>query len=400
MAEGISVFLIDADEMSARQTKSLLSEIAWLNVVGESTDPTQSMAAVRQVKPAVVMLNLNTAVDELLGHVEKIIQTLPGTTVFVTSSDKNPETIIKAMRSGAREFLGQPLDREEVQEAFTKVRLSDHRANEGVSGGKVISVFGVKGGVGATTIATNLAVNLTGEVKKKVILMDLNLQLGNAPLFLNMKPKYSIVDITGNIEDMDPVTIKGILPQHSSGMYLLAGPPHPEQSELVRESHLEHILTFLRSMFDYIVIDTTNILGELTLRALDESDIILAVFTDDLASVYNARQCLDIFQRMEYGEDKVRLVMNRGISNRGIPREEVEKTIKYKIFWNIPNEKYPTVLSSLNQGIPISVYKPHSKLSASFRDLTGRLDRELYPIEEDDGEGKKRGLGKRLFGKK
>jgi pilus assembly protein CpaE len=399
MAEGIRVFVIDADEMSFRVTKSLLSEIPWVNVVGESVDPPQSMAIVRQVKPSVIILNLNTAMDELMGLVEKITQTVPGTTVFVTASDKSPETIIRAMRSGAREFFSQPISKDELMEAFTKVRLSDHRANEGVSGGKVVSVFGMKGGVGTTTIATNLAINLNGEAKKKVILIDLNLQLGNAPLFLNMKPKYSIVDITGNIEDMDPVTLKGILPKHSSGMYLLAGPPHPEQSELVRESHLDHILKFLRSMFDFIIIDTTNILGELTLRALDESDIILAVFTDDLAAVFNTRQCLDIFQRMGYSEHKVRLVMNRGVSNRGIPREDVEKSIKYKVFWNIPNEKYPTVLSSLNQGIPISIYKPRSKLSASFRDLAEHLDRELYPEHEIDEENKKKGLGKRFFGK-
>jgi pilus assembly protein CpaE len=400
MTEGITVFLIDADDTSHRAAKNLLTDIQWITIAGESMDPSLALGSVRQVKPAVVIVNLYPAVDELLGLAEKITHSLPDTTLFVTSADKDPETIIRAMRSGAREFLPQPLDREDLMEAFTKVRLSSHRATEGVSRGKVISIFGMKGGVGTTTIAINLAVNLTQQMERRVILLDLNLQLGNAPLFLNMKPKYSIADIAGNIEDMDPVTLKGILPRHSSGMYLLAGPPHPEQADLVRERHLDRILAFLRSMFDFIIIDTTNILRELTLRALDESEIILAVFTDDLASVYNARQCLDIFQRMNYGDDKVRLVMNRGISDRGIPRQDVEKSINYKIFWNIPNEKYPTVLSSLNQGIPISIFKPRSKLSASFRDLAEHLDREIYPEEESAGEGKQKGLGKRLFGKR
>ena len=400
MTESITVFIVDADDTSHRVAKSLLTEIQWVTIAGESTDPSRAFASVRQVKPAVVILNLYPNVDDLLGLAEMINHSLPGTTLFVTSSDRNPETIIRAMRSGAREFLPHPLNTEEIMAAFTKLRLSNHRATEGVSRGKVISVFGMKGGVGTTTIAINLAVNLTQHAERRVILVDLNLQLGNAPLFLNMKPKYSIVDIAGNIEDIDPVTLKGVLPRHSSGMYLLAGPPRPEQSELVRESHLDHILTFMRSMFDFIVIDTTNVLGELTLRALDESEIILAVFTDDLAAVYNTRQCLDIFQRMDYGDDKVRLVMNRGITDRGIPPQDVEKSIDYKVFWNIPNEKYPTVLSSLNQGIPISTFKPHSKLSASFRDLAEHLDQELYPEEESAGEGRKKGFVKRLFGKK
>jgi len=399
MAEGIATFIIDADESSYRAIKNLLTEIQWVDIVGESADPSQALALVRQAKPAVVVLNLYPDEARLLDLTERITSSLPETTVFVTSSDKNPETIIKAVRTGAREFFPQPLGREEVIDAFTKVRLSNHRAAEGVTRGKVISVFGMKGGVGTTTIAINLAVNLT-KTEKKVILVDLNLQLGNAPLFLNMKPKYSIVDISGNVEDMDPVTIKGVLPRHSSGMYLLAGPARPEHAELVRESHIDRILTFLRSMFDYIVIDTTHALSERTLRALDESDTVLAVLTDDLAAVYNARQCLDIFQRMDYGENKVRLVMNRGISSRGIPRQDVEESINYKIFWNIPNEKYPTVLSALNQGIPISIFKPRSKLSDAFRQLAGYLDKELYPEEARGQNTQKGGLAKRLFGRK
>jgi pilus assembly protein CpaE len=400
MAEDVTVVVIDADDSSRGITKNLLTDISWVSIAGESKDPPKALELVRQVRPEVVVLNLYPDVDDLLKLAEKMTHTLPHTTLFVTSSDKNPETIIRAMRSGAREFLPQPLNGEELRAAFRKLRLSRQRAAEGISRGKVISVFGMKGGVGATTIAINLAVNLAQQTEKKVILVDLNLQLGNAALFLNIKPKYSIVDIAGNIEEIDPMTIKGILPRHSSGMFLLAGPSRPEQSEFIRETLLDRILTLLRSMFDVIVIDTTHVLGELTLRALDESDVVLAVFTDDLAAIYNARQCLDIFERMGCGPDKVRLVMNRGLSNRGISPNDVEKSINYPVFWRIPNEKYPTVLSSLNQGIPISVYKPRSKLSASFRDLAKHMDRELYPEEEGAGRDKKQGFVKRLFARK
>jgi pilus assembly protein CpaE len=400
MAENVTVVVIDADDASRGITKSLLTDISWVSIAGEGNDPSQALDLVRQIRPEVVVLNLSAPVDKLLRLSEKILQNLPNTTLFVTSSDKNPETIIRAMRSGAREFLPQPLDSEELKAAFRKLRLSRQRAVEGISHGKVISVFGMKGGVGATTIAINLAVNMAQRTERKVILVDLNLQLGNAALFLNIKPKYSIVDIAGSIEEIDPMSLKGVLARHSSGMYLLAGPSRPEQSEVVRESNLDRILTLLRSMFDVIVIDTTHVLGELTVRAMDESDVVLAVFTDDLPAIYNARQCLDIFERMGSGQEKIRLVMNRGFSNRGISPNDVEKTINYPVFWRIPNERYPTVLSSLNQGIPISIFKPRSKLSASFRDLAAHMDQELYPKEEGPGRDKKRGLVKRLFARK
>ena len=399
MAENTTVLIIDADGDSRRASKGLMAEIGWVTIAGESSDPSQGLELVRKIKPDVVFLNLYPAADELLGLAEKIIRSAPRTTLFVTSSDKDSEIIIKAMRSGAKEFLRQPYDKDEMMGAFRKFRMSDHGSADGVSHGRIISVFGMKGGVGATTIAINLAVNLAKHTKKKVVLVDLNLQLGNAALFLNIKPKYSIVDIAGGIEEIDPVTVKGILPRHDSGMYLLSGPPRPEQAELVRENHLDRILMVLRSMFDFVIIDTTNVLGELALRALDESEMILAVLTDDLAAIYNARQCLDIFDRMGYGKDKVRLIMNRGASNRGISSQDLEKSINYPVFWKIPNEKYPTVLSSLNQGIPISLFKPHSKLSGSFRDLASHLNSEFYP-EEQKPAPKKKGLTKRLFGGK
>jgi len=400
MAENIAVLIIDADADSLRAAKGLMADIGWVTIAGESSDPSQGLEMVRKIRPDVVFLNLYPGADQLLGLAEKIMRSAPRTTLFVTSSDKDPDIIIKALRSGAKEFLRQPFDKDEMTGAFRKFRMSDQGSGEGASHGRIISVFGMKGGVGTTTIAINLAVNLAQQTRKRVVLVDLNLQMGNAALFLNIKPKYSIVDIAGGIEEIDPVTVKGILPRHESGMYLLSGPPRPEQAELVRENHLDRILMVLRSMFDFVVIDTTNVLGELALRALDESEIILAVLTDDLAAIYNARQCLDIFDRMGYGEDKVRLVMNRGFSNRGISSQDVEKSIDYPVFWKIPNEKYPTVLSSLNQGIPISTFKPHSKLSGSFRDLANHLNSEFYPDEGKPAPEKKKGFTKRLFGGK
>lgn len=391
--------IVDADDGTRSIAKSLLSEIPWVTIVGETADLSRAYELVKRLMPIGVFLNLHPAVDAGLGLAEKISHNLPGTMLLVTSPNKNPEVIIRAMRSGAREFLGQPLKREEVTEAFRKLRLSQHKPGEGVAEGEVISVFGVKGGVGTTTIAINLAVNLAEETKKQVILVDLNLQLGNAALFLNIKPKYSIIDIAQRVEDLDPALLRNILPRHTSGIYLLPGPLRPEDSESMRESHLDRILTFLRSMFNYVIIDTTHLLGELTLRALDESDVILTVFTDDLAAIYNTRQCLDIFQRMDFDRDKVRLVMNRGESNRGISAKDVEQSIDYPVFWKIPNLDYPTVLSALNQGIPISTYKPRSKLSASFRDMAKHLDAHAVP-EETSEEGEKKGFVKRLFSKK
>jgi pilus assembly protein CpaE len=399
--ENIRVFIIDADESSHRVTKGLLKDIPRVSLVGETMDPSQGYDMVRQAKPAVIILNLYPAVDQVLRLAEKITHNFPHTTLFVTSDDRNPETIIKAMRTGAREFLSQPLQRQDLAAAFSKLRVSSHWMAEGVSDGKIVSVFGAKGGVGTTTVATNLAVTLAEKVKKRVILLDLNLQLGNAALFLNIKSKYSILDLSNNIEDLDPVVLKGALHQHPSGIYLLAGPSRPEQAESISEHHLDRIMSLLRSMFDCVVIDLPHVLNALSLRALDESETILMVLTDDIAAIYNASQLLDVFKRIGYSQDKVKLVLNRGSSNRGISGKEIVKSINYPVFWMLPNQDYPTVLSSLNQGIPISSYKPHSKVSESFRGLALNLNGSPPATGEtaDKTDGRK-SMVSRLFSKK
>lgn len=396
MAEQINVVIIDADQESRQFMMVALSEIQQIRMVTEAIDLAQGYELVKKNNPAIVILALAPTVDSALGLAEKITRNFPQIAIFATSAEATPEVIIKAMRAGAREFLAQPLNKDEFVTAVNSViRLDSQRTAKKRQGGKILTIFGAKGGVGTTTIATNLAVNLAAHTEKSVILVDLNLQLGNAALFLNMRPEYSIVDVANHIDDLDPDLLNEVLPKHSSGVRLLSGPFRVEEAESIMGSHFDRILAVLKSAFEYIIIDTNSFLDEVILRVFDQSDTILTVSTSDLPALYNTRRCLDIFQRMGYGQDKVLFILNRCGSHDAIVLQEVEKSTNYPVYWKIPNQDYATVVSSINQGIPISIMSPRSKVSVCFKKLAGNFNGTV----SDDQAGTEKGHGVRLMNK-
>lgn len=382
--EKISVILIDSDDSSRRYLKEELKKIQRTKIAAETENVGRAIGLVKKIKPNIVVLDLFPSVEKALALAERISQTSPQTTLFVTSTEAKPDIIIRAMRAGAREFLAKPFDKDEVLTAFKNhIRWEKHRTAQDDVIGKMIAVFGVKGGVGATTIATNLAVNLAENTHKSVILVDLNLQLGNAALFLNLQPKYSIIDVANNLDNLDPNILRDILPKHPSGVRLLPGPARIEEAESLIGTQFEQILILLRSVFDYVVIDTHNLGSEFSLKALDESDVILAVATAELPSVYNARRCLDIFQRMGYSKDKLLLVINRHQTAKGVEFEDLEKSINYPVYWKIPNQDYTTVMESINQGTPISMLTPRAKVSQNLKDLAERMNGSFSTDEKE-----------------
>lgn len=401
MAEKINVIIIDTDENSRRFIKEQLKNLQQIKVTAEGMDFSKAYDLVKKNKPTVLILDLYPNIDHALKVAEKITHSFPQITLFVTSTDARPEIIIQAMRSGAREFLSKPIDKDEFTQAVQNVIRMQHRKMAGEdSGGKIITIFGMKGGVGATTIATNTAVTLAKHTNKSVILLDLNLQLGNAALFLNVQTKYSIVDIANNLEELDPQLLKEVLPKHSSGVHVLTGPLRIEEAESVTGNQFDQILSILKTNFDYVIIDGNKVIDELTLKAFDESESILMVLTVDLPAIYNARRCLEVFQRMGYEKKKVSLIVNRYNASNATELEELEKSIKYSVFWKIPNQDYATVISSVNQGIPISSMTPRSKMSQSFRGLAEHFNGSADAPANNQKQQNNRSLIKKFLSKK
>ncbi len=397
MTKLISLILIDPDPSARHALKVALGEMDDVTIVGEESDLSRGLALLKKSDVDVVVLSLAPLEEPALKCAEKISTELPECSLFVTAPHAKPDLIIRAMRAGAREFWIQPFRVQDLQEGLQSARRLKKQSSQPPSRGKLVALFGVKGGVGTTTLATNLAVTTLNRSKKEVLLVDWNFQLGQAALFLNIQPQYTMIDIIQHLHEIDPMLLKGALARAECGVHFLNGSSRIEEAEAIKAAHVEPILTLMRSMFDYIFVDTPPSFDELNLKLLDEADIILMLSTFDVPAVYNAKRCIELFQRLGYGGEKVHLIMNRYVAHEALDPDAVERTIGKPIFWRIPNQEYSTLIRSINEGIPLSQSIPKSRLTQSLSDLLDRFNGTMNIAAEGEAEKSRGALFKKLF---
>ena len=195
---------------------------------------------------------------------------------------------------------------------------------------QVITFFSPKGGAGKTSIATNVAYGMAKFLKKKVLLIDLDLQFGGIAFMLDLKPKKTIVDLTGSDALRNYDDIKPCLSKHKSGFDLLPAPLKPEQSENVDSTHLRKIVSFSKNQYDYILIDTHSLLQDISINALDISDIIMLVMNPDMGHIVAIHNCLNVMDSLKYPKEKIRLILNRFGSYYSKSKEELEGVFQKK----------------------------------------------------------------------
>ncbi len=341
--------------------------------------------------PAIAVLDLNRDAQRAFLAAEEIKFKLPNVRLVMTSPNSNPETILQAMRSGAEEFLTQPFNWPEVVKAFETIRKKiDVQPSAGSERGRLVAVSSNKGGVGSTTVATNLAACLAKE-KKSVCLVDLVLQFGSVTSFLNLEASYTILDLAKNLKRIDPLFLDGSLVKHSTGIRVLAEPFYAEDARRITPADIDEILDVLCQSFDYVVVDTPKEFDEMLTLVLDKANIILFVTEMDVPSLKSAHRAFELFERMGIYEKKIRLVLNRYIKSKLMTLESVEKALGVKVFWTLPNN-YPVAIAAVNQGLSIEECDQRSDIARSYAGLTQAVLDSFVPAlpkgaMEDDRSG-------------
>jgi pilus assembly protein CpaE len=272
------------------------------------------------------------------------------------------------MRAGATEYLLRPVSQTDLTFALQKtgrLRLVKPAEEEA---GRIITVFSPKGGAGVTTISINLATNIHDMTGKATCLVDLDLNAGDVTTFLNMKPSYTISDVTMNISRLDRNFLQGVIAKHESGISVLAEPQKIEEGVSISSSEIKKVLSILKSMYKYIIIDAETI-SERTTTAIEMSDMILLVFFMSLPSIRNMQRLLRYFDRIGLGRDRVKVIANRYLKKGDITIQDTEKALNYPIFFTLPND-YDTAMTCLNRGVPISEGAPRSQLNTSLKELS------------------------------
>jgi pilus assembly protein CpaE len=381
MAEKLSIAVADTDGAVRKMLKNQFDQMKNVQLVSESKQIEQAFASLRKTKPDILLLELPKDPANALKWTERIKLELPETAIFVSSAVKTPELIISAMRAGAQEFLSRPIDPDELKKAVEKVLIIRKQLKaQTPQRGKIISVFSKKGGLGVTTLAVNLGVALSQDADKKAALIDLDLQLGDVTSFLNLSPEYNIADVCDKNGGVDDVKLQSCLTRHESGLFVLSEPKNPVESENISSSQINQILTILRSMFSYVVVDTPHILDSKTLEAFELSDNIILMVVPDLSSIRAGKKTLGVFKDLGYVRDKVRVIINRASKKDTIKTDEIEKTLGYPVSWVIPNN-YPSAIEAINSGVPLVNHKGDSNVAKSILDLAndiGKWSRSFY----------------------
>jgi pilus assembly protein CpaE len=389
-----TIVIIDESPEARRVIRSALEPLGVM-VLAETDSLIYGYELVRRNLPDVVFVDLR---PETLEMVNRIALQLKTPVVFVSGQDGSLPVLKACMHAGVREFLPRPLQAAEVQAAYNS--FMGALVRQDTPTGTLITVFSNKGGLGKTTITVNLALALSEVTQKPVAVVDLNLQLGDITTFLNLVPKQTIVDVCQNIGRVDSAYLKSSLAHFQVGnaeLYVLADPLQVEDAEEVTAEQINTLLTVLKSTFEYVIVDTPNVFDSRTLTAVDLADVLLLVSTVNLPSIRSTQRLLSLFRRLNYPEQKLRLIINRYATNDEITVEDVEETLEHPVYWKIPNA-YQVVMSAINRGIPIQTVANSEAISQSFRDFARKLSGVvLAPHTASPGKSKSFLAG--LFGK-
>ncbi|MDI1301020.1 MAG: AAA family ATPase [bacterium] len=287
---------------------------------------------------------------------ERIVARCPQLPIVVATSQQSAELLQLAMRSGVREVVN--IDEASLRDVMQRM-LARIAAANGHAAGKIIAFIPAKFSCGATFLATSLGYSLSKRSGKRVLLIDLNMEGGDAALFVSDKePETTLADVCRQIQRLDASFLAACTVTPYPGFSVLAAPGDPESALLVKPEHLSAILHVAVNNYDYVILDVDRVMGGVSIHALDAANIIFVVIQAVLPYLRDARRLLKIFSGLGYSQEKNRFVVNRHDKVADISVEDIEKSLEVKISHVIPNS-YRNVISSVNQGVPLAVLVPN-----------------------------------------
>jgi pilus assembly protein CpaE len=365
----IKVMVVD-DVLATRQNIGKLLEFhPEIAFVGEADCAEAAIEKAKALQPDIILMDINMPGMDGITATNIISNELPNSSIIIMSVQGEQEYLRRAMTSGAKDYLTKPFTGDELVQAIKQVYSKEQNRKKVVlfepkpaEPGKIITVFSTKGGVGKTTISSNLAVALAEKTGARVGLVDADLQFGDIALFLNLLPRATVSDLVRDIDSLDEKLLEGYLTSYSNNLQVLAAPLRPEQAETITTAHLATILKTMRKTFKYIIVDTTPAFSDMMLTVLDISDTILLTTTLDLPSIKNAKLCVEIMESLGYAHDKVKLILNRANAEGGMDISEAEDGLRASFTATLPSDG-KLVMSAVNRGIPFVASNPEAPVS-------------------------------------
>jgi pilus assembly protein CpaE len=374
MPPSISIVVIDSDVDSLENIVKYVNKLGSKVIIeGTAANFERGYELVHKKRPMVVIMEIKTGeLDACIDNIQMVLSRFPHLSIFALCDDRSADTILKVMRAGAVEYLLKPASEVDLTSALQKIgRLWITKTEEGAEQGHIYAFYSPKGGVGVTTLAVNTATSIHNLTKKPTIVVDLDLIAGDVTTFLNMNPSYSISDVTMNTSRLDASFLQGVIARHESGIHVLAEPKRIEEGVSLASEDLVKVLSLLKTMFSYIIIDTETGLNNKTMTALKMADTIVLTTVLSLPGIKNIQRYMSYFENLNL-KPKIMLVINRYLNKGEIKLEDAVKILKQAVKWSFPN-KYEDAMKCLNKGVPLNEGIPKSELNESVKDFAKLL---------------------------
>jgi pilus assembly protein CpaE len=409
----IRVLIVDDIPETRENLRKLLFFEADIEVVGAANSGEEGISMAGELKPDIVLMDINMPGIDGITASEAITQQVPFTQIIMMSVQGEADYLRRSMLAGAREFLIKPFSSDELissirrvhelgatrrhampsQEAAGPSKVDKERASP--EQGKVIAFFSPKGGVGCSTLAINLAIAIHKAQGARVVLLDSSLQFGDIAVLLNLQATRSLADLAPHVDELDQDLLDHVALPHQSGIRALLAPPRPEMADLIAPGVLNSILERLRRLHDYIIIDTSSTLADTTLTVLDVADRVILVTTPEIPAIKNTKLFFEVTEALEYPPGKTLLILNKAERHSNIRAEDIQASIKHPVAAQLPLDERTATLAA-NQGVPFMMTAANTPLGQAVMALARQVVSSLAEKAAAEEEPSRPAL--RLFG--
>ncbi len=369
------VMIIDEDPIFRQELQGMLTP-ARLAVVAECGYGVEAASLAEELKPDLFLAAVEEPIARAVQTIESVRSIRPGAPVIAYSSSTDLATVRQVMHAGARDLLQHPF---KVGELLTAIEMAMRNAekepgaaaNVTQPAGTILTVFGAKGGIGKTTITTNIAAAIARNTDNSVLVMDLDTRFGDVAIMLDIEPSTTVAEMASQVQMLDRATFKSALIEHSSGVYVLPSPKHPNHWRQVEAEDIKELARFASRIFDYVILDTPGAFNDIVGAALDVANQVLVVTSVDMASIKDTSFVLDVLESEGFPEDRLFLTVNHPNGANAIRAADIERVLRKQVYWEIPHD--PQMTLSTQVGLPVVLAKPKSKAGINLAGLAAKI---------------------------
>lgn len=379
MARVPQVIVVDPERDSAMEVQKMLTNLGF-SVIGSAGYGVEALTMALQLHPDIVLMRIEEPLVRPIQTLSKLTDGRPDLPIVVFSTEANIRLMRQSMVSGASDYLQEPLVDTEVEHSIMRVLERKERERmrrrgeleDPIPQGTVITVFGAKGGIGKTTISSNLSVALATEAHQSVALVDMDTRFGDVAITMDIPVERSIADLARNLDNIDRGTLKDYLVQHESGVRILPAPTRPSDWRNLNADHIRDVVDVLAQTHDFVILDTPGTFNEIVAAAIEIGTMVLLVTTLDMASIKDTVLALEMLhERFPNDEERIKVVLNRSGMDTGVRERDVERTLDSPIWWRIPQDN--EVVRAAQLGRPIVMSRPKSKVATEIREIARAL---------------------------